>query len=82
LRGFQNQPPLTTPYQEEDKFQKKPCTTTLPKKEVLSKLARGESFYGVEIGNVDFSSYAFKKEMNFSVHFLNVAQFYCLLLKS
>jgi uncharacterized protein YjbI with pentapeptide repeats len=34
-------------------------------KELLSKLASGESLEDVEIGDVDFSGYAFKKEMNF-----------------
>jgi hypothetical protein len=56
--------------------------TTLPQKEVLSKLARGESFYGVEIGNVDFISYAFKKEMNFfGAIFTGKKNFLCLFLK-
>lgn len=34
-------------------------------KELLFKLARGESLTGVEIGDVDFSGYAFKKKMGF-----------------
>ena len=39
---------------------------SINQKELLSKLARGESLEGVEIGDVDFSEYAFKKEMNFT----------------
>jgi|SaaInlStandDraft_6_1057023.scaffolds.fasta_scaffold43788_1 hypothetical protein len=36
----------------------------LTQKEVLAKLARGESFKDVEIGDVSFRNYAFKKELN------------------
>ena len=43
-----------------------PDPKPLTQKEVLSKLAYGESFYGLEIGDVDFSGYAFKNELDFS----------------
>ncbi len=38
----------------------------LTQKEVLRKLARGEQFGGVKIGDVDFREYTFKVKINFS----------------
>lgn len=38
---------------------------TVDQKQLFSKLARGESLEGVEIGDIDFAGYCFKKRLNF-----------------
>ncbi len=60
----------------------------LTQQEVLEKLARGEPLKGMKIGDINFSGYAFKRELNFSnviftgevifekAQFLNGADFY------
>ncbi|MBC8287866.1 MAG: hypothetical protein H8E42_10385 [Nitrospinae bacterium] len=42
----------------------------LTKEEVLAKLEKGESFQGVEIGDVDFQKYCFEKSQIFQKQFL------------
>ena len=57
---------------EEKKNQKRP----LNQKKVEEMLERGDSFYGFEIGDVNFSKHTFKKHVKFeSAKFIGIANF-------